>query len=913
MNRMIFAAIALFAACIIVLGQVQLTNLDQKSFTVDIAAPVTNIVNLNLRRSQFSPSTSGWILTNISGVFGGSTNITTNSIWGIDGFGNITPIVTNNAVIATNIVRYGVGRMFGTESWLSKALTLTNGPNYIGAAENSQFFLIGPTTNPVDCQIILSNAVATGQKLVLVNQTNAIPAEGAWTLTNNTPIPDGAGVVKLLGGYDLLSTNGYISYFEFISPDWQEVGRILASGASGLLTNVFNNIVVYSNITLKGNASLTINNVTLTTNDIWHTNIVAGVTNLQPVNLNLPVVISNTLSFQGNSGTNFLSASGNNLTWKSLSSTPQLVLNDGSTSTTYAPAGITDAGTSGAFQLYVNGSGGGATAIQLQGVGATHFLTPVTADVQLGYSGTSFLWEGSAISTRNRPSQWWGYSSGTGSADFELSHTGTNGVVLFNSVAINDAGVPRAFSFTSNGVQIARINMNSGYTGTGTNVFLDNGTFGAVPGGGGGGGSTNTLWYEYSTPDAEGGTVYTTSNTNAFKTDFLRFSQSYLTNFWNDYSGSFSLGANTPDPSSFDSTENVAIFNIGDGAGNSMSVTNGSNIYSIGNGAGNSMGGTNSTDIINIGYFAGSSQNSTNCYYLFNFGPSAGNKSVYTNSHGVYNIGSSAGFQQLGTNVHDFYNLGDVSGSGTFGKNSYAVYNLGEFAGEGQILDGVNNVYNLGSNAGLDMLSTNSHDIYNWGYYSGFGIVSTNSHDLYNFGFQSGYQMKTTNSSDIYALGPNAMINSKMSNSSSIFAINGAMRTADFRGSTNVTAIGNTAGQVTGTFNNMIFLGNGSTASDGSANQVVLGTAMLLNAPGGFASLAADTGAITSTGWTNSLGKDADVAFDATTLIYKLADNSGAFWYTNTVAVGQGFIHLQPGGKFILVSGSGLSGQYHAH
>lgn len=262
-------------------------------------------VTIRLKSSQFSITDTGGIeITNISGVYGGSTNITTNSIWGIDGFGNITPIVTNNAVIATNIVRYGSGRMFGTESWLSKAITLTNGPNYLGAAENSQFFLIGPTTNPADCQIILSNAVATGQKLVLVNQTNAIPAEGAWTLTNNTPIPDGAGVVKLLGGYDLLSTNGYISYFEFISPDWQEVGRILASGASGLLTNVFNNIVVYSNITLKGNSTLTINNITLTTNDLWHTNLVGGVATLQPVNLGLQPMIVKGLTV----GTNTISS-----------------------------------------------------------------------------------------------------------------------------------------------------------------------------------------------------------------------------------------------------------------------------------------------------------------------------------------------------------------------------------------------------------------------------------------------------------------------------------------------------------------------------------------------------------------------------------------------------------------------------
>lgn len=660
---MICAAIALFSACIIVLGQVQLTNLDQKSFTVDIAAPVTNIVNLNLRRSQFSPSTSGWILTNISGVYGGSTNIITNSIWGIDGFGNITPVVTNNAVIATNIVRYGAGRMFGTESWLSKAITLTNGPNYLGAAENSQFFLIGPTTNPADCQIILSNAVATGQKLVLVNQTNAIPAEGAWTMTNNTPIPDGAGVVKLLGGYDLLSTNGYISYFEFISPDWQEVGRILSSGASGLLTNVFNNIVVYSNITLKGNASLTINNVTLTTNDIWHTNIVAGVTNLQPVNLNLPVVISNTLSFQGNSGTNFLSASGNNLTWKSLSSTPQIVLNDGSTSTTYAPAGITDAGTSGAFQLYVNGSGGGATAIQLQGVGATHFLTPVTADVQLGYSGTSFLWEGSAISTRNRPSQWWGYSSVTGSADFELSHSGTNGVVLFNSVAINDAGVPRDLSFASNGVQIARINMNSGYTGTGTNVFLDNGTFGAVPGGSGGG----TVGTVINTTSSTAGQLLTMSGTDPTNTvPATGVSVVGGTNL--TATGSLAVGTGS-------------VFGTG-GASNSVdSMVLISRAINDANGSGNAHGFSDSSIITRSNRMA---YNSFDCRLQFagtnqfdhyaglQFAPYFTNSCLISNVYGMY----AAANDNNTTNYQNWYGVKIIPPAGNFsaGRHAYGLY-----------------------------------------------------------------------------------------------------------------------------------------------------------------------------------------------------------------------------------------------
>lgn len=924
MNSKIFAALALFAVSVTVCAQVQLTNLDQKSFKIDVTGQPTNVVNLNLRSTQFSPSTTGWVLTNISGVFGGSTNITTNSIWGIDGFGNITPVVTNNAVIATNIVRYGVGRMFGTESWLSKALTLTNGPNYLGAAENSQFFLIGPTTNPADCQIILSNAVATGQKLVLVNQTNAIPAEGAWTMTNNTPIPDGAGVVKLLGGYDLVSTNGYISYFEFISPDWQEVGRILASGASGLLTNVFNNIVVYSNITLRGNSTLTINNITLTTNDLWHTNLVGGAATLQPVNLGLQPLVgkgwlsgtntpasgllplslpfnvlssvrsedigdpaasymyiaqarnnnnpksflsfvasTNALAFQlgSNDGTdqstmNFVTANGSDM---------QLTLQKNSTNFTllYPTRGAT-------LVPYVFGTDKTHTTnnlVEVPNNGTNLFSIDYLGEAIFGPGTTNIIYrqngyfaiaaDEGGYSLLNFGTNYGTLSSYVGSSPLGgiLSTTGgqldfgTSGGQMTFAGNLLTPGTSNTITLASSLNPWVDIYLHDGLH-IGTNTLTSNGSSPSSPlwnGSALGGGGGPTLWYQYTTPDAEGGTVYGTGSTNSFFTNMVRFSNNYLTNLWGDYSGSLSIGVFTPDPATLDSGQNVAIYNIGDSSGSSMVSTNSFNIYNVGNNAGRSFSSqasrdifnfglassgngvsTNSSSILNLGFHAGENSRVTNSQNLVNIGLFSGTTTITTGSSGLFNFGYDSGQVMTSTRSHNIFNYGWDCGFQSTNYDSSQLFNLGFASGDGQYITNSTYIVNLGASAGALMLSTNSSYLFNIGHEAGYSMVSDAfSSEIYNVGDGAGKGATYKASSSVASLFNQAMQNSIVTNSSKIMALNGSLQNASLTNSQNIVGMGDTAGNgIAGSFTNMVFMGSGSTASPGSANQVVIGPGM---------------------------------------------------------------------------------------
>lgn len=907
MQRTIFAVLFLLAVCFTALGQVQLTNLDQKSFKIDVTGPPTNVVNLFLRSTQFSPSTTGWVLTNISGVYGGSTNIITNSIWGIDGFGNITPVVTNNAVIATNIVRYGVGRMFGTESWLSKALTLTNGPNYIGAAENSQFFLIGPTTNPADCQIILSNAVATGQKLVLVNQTNAIPAEGAWTMTNNTPIPDGAGVVKLLGGFDLVSTNGYISYFEFISPDWQEVGRILSSGASGLLTNVFNNIVVYSNITLKGNSTLTINNITLTTNDLWHTNLVGGAATLQPVNLGLqPLVGKGWLSGTNTPGSGLLPLA---LPFNVLSSVRSEDIGDPAASYMYIAQARNNnnpksflsfvASTNAlSFQLGANDGTDQSTLNFVTANGSdmqftlqknlTNFtllyptrgatLTPYVFDTDKTHTTNNMMdfRNGSSLTAQWESSGQWDF--GLDTVNFTPTVFGLGKLTQFayisNSIPDNSldtlGGIRLRTSFTATPSTPAWSSPMS-WIGTGwstNNAGAEEVRFSAyVAPTSGSSHPSGTFFIQGSSNELSPHTVfglslysgYTGTGTNVFL-DNGTFGAvpggggGGGSTLWYSYTGSGSTNC-------FATTNTIANF----------SGTH-TNMMLIGDGADPSHAGSPNDQII-IG------PNTTlTVPYIDMDDPLFHNNPDNTDTVGQFSVISDTdgglAIQGIGDNTSPSLLLvGKANSTNDFLEPQILFVATEEPPGAGDALAG-RTLFGFVNDQTQDRGGPGQ---------GRYGVQMFESHGGNDTGFPDSVVFLGINThlpiSPLHVINPPTLLNDTPK--------------------TNVVA-----------------------TIEGRADQIadltqwkLTGGTVLSSIPksGGFASFATENGAITSTGWTNSLGKDADVAFDGTTIIYKLADNAGSWWYTNTTAVGQGFIHLQPGGKFVLVSGSGLTGQYHAY
>ncbi len=84
----------------------------------------------------------------------------------------------------------------------------------------------------------------------------------------------------------------------------------------------------------------------------------------------------------------------------------------------------------------------------------------------------------------------------------------------------------------------------------------------------------------------------------------------------------------------------------------------------------------------------------------------------------------------------------------------------------------------------------------------------------------------------------------------------------------------------------------------------------LVSANPGFSSLATDAAvAISATGWTNSFGKLAVIAWRGTAASATIYNNSGTATSTNTTVVGQtGTIILQASGKFIITAGTAISG-----
>jgi hypothetical protein len=105
-------------------------------------------------------------------------------------------------------------------------------------------------------------------------------------------------------------------------------------------------------------------------------------------------------------------------------------------------------------------------------------INPISSGIDLsGPNVTSDFWY-DELGLDNRLSLR-GFFTGASSnnAYMWIDHTGTNGVVQINSQSGGIAGPARDFSFTSNTVQIARINANSGYSGAGTKFLADDGTY----------------------------------------------------------------------------------------------------------------------------------------------------------------------------------------------------------------------------------------------------------------------------------------------------------------------------------------------------------------------------------------------------------------------------------------------------
>lgn len=315
MNRILFA-VAWLASSLGVFGAATPTfeSFSQLFFKTNSPPPWRITIPLSSQYFDFHDPTNGITITNVSGVVG-STNLIilqgTNVSYDFEptqftatpsviaGVTNIEVDIKSGAVI-TNLIRFGDGRNAGTETWTAKSQILSLGDNVLTTGANSQLILISPTNDASQVWIHLNKGVASVEHLEIYNLTNASPPGGAFHMTNNSPIPDSlsGGIVRLLQEENWTATNGCGIELRFDGLDWIEQFRWDISGSPTLITNVFNNIRVRTNLIVHGD--LTINNVTVTTNDLWTTQVSGTGTNLQPVNLALQPMIQRGLAVGSN-------------------------------------------------------------------------------------------------------------------------------------------------------------------------------------------------------------------------------------------------------------------------------------------------------------------------------------------------------------------------------------------------------------------------------------------------------------------------------------------------------------------------------------------------------------------------------------------------------------------------------------
>lgn len=123
-----------------------------------------------------------------------------------------------------------------------------------------------------------------------------------------------------------------------------------------------------------------------------------------------------------------------------------------------------------------------------------------------------------------------------------------------------------------------------------------------------------------------------------------------------------------------------------------------------------------------------------------------------------------------------------------------------------------------------------SADIYAFGRTQFGSSTISESTDIYAYGEGSIDSANVISSSDVFGYGRVAIGSASITNSSDIYAFGTfALNTAAMTDSADVYAIGTGAGRdITGTFNNVVFLGKNATAADGSTDQVILGPEMQL-------------------------------------------------------------------------------------
>lgn len=239
-------------------------------------------------------------------------------------------------------------------------------------------------------------------------------------------------------------------------------GGVVVSLPSGIVTNLSNGTGALTNDG-AGNLGWS----TIQGADLWTNN--AGI--LEPVDLTLPLMITNQIRF-GPGATNVLyreSGSGNLAYWNT-GTDPKLIIYNGSTNGVELEAQGATGFLSVAGLSTTVGLRAGADQVVMTG-GSLYPVTDLAESLGSQDHAWKDFWSSNVIVRGST-------SSATNYTRLFVSIT-TN--VVFDSQSSGTNGLPKQYRFAANGITLLTISTNSGWTGTGTNVFLDDGTFGPVP------------------------------------------------------------------------------------------------------------------------------------------------------------------------------------------------------------------------------------------------------------------------------------------------------------------------------------------------------------------------------------------------------------------------------------------------
>lgn len=375
---------------------------------------VTNLYSTNIYATNI-------YVTNINDV------IYTPNIW-TNELGNYRPVENQNQVSVTNLqsaqtlVALGAFVMPRSESYL-----VYSGHNTINPYQQGFVWISSDadSTTPASRTVCLETGNGQGQILFIENRPYTVGGvtQSAFSITNNTPICSGGGIITLANGDWLPTKTGETLMLQNDGTDWREVGRFFGAGGGD-----------------NGN--------------LWTNK--AGI--LKPKDSSLPVEVDNL----------FLSGPTTYAWWNGSLSGEEVFLSFRSETNSEPTKQI--------IELDSAGYGGSGTSAILLNTNRWEFTAAVNQIGQPYYAFSENLGASGNTLTFSQ------YTSGGGGSP-------TNGVMIGPGVSDSYPIVsfrPYVTHTVGNLFELLNVdgttnfaaNAVSGWTGTGNNVFKDNGTFG---------------------------------------------------------------------------------------------------------------------------------------------------------------------------------------------------------------------------------------------------------------------------------------------------------------------------------------------------------------------------------------------------------------------------------------------------